>query len=800
MVAPLTDLMRSFQDIANNRQISDNDYVFVKHGRAQVEGKLSHKFTSIERNAKSVRLLMQELRARYGVRIGTSAFLPELYRFSGGGKQLKVGDLRRIFQVGEFMRLSQVAQAIRQSCGEGYDDALRPLSEHLQASRMVMVSDADARAAIVSRFGEKIASVVLAGRSDISLESLPKLFSSARQLGVRLNGQPARVQDAVVDFCRSGVKTRDALGDVLEQHFPKAGGRERDQRLVGMFNALPANGITLDQAIEFFNKANFFRNRQIMSDFQDSVGDKDVCHVLGLDDLCRDGAELTTSLRRRVEAQKDVLLAGARLIREAVDEVFRKAMGENAVKSSAFSRDSQFLASEFICAARFSDEDLLAFKDAVCERLRRETDYDFGRDYELNRVVREPAWTEEKKALFGGVMDWLHREFPGSELFFTDTGPMKTVLRVLNGDVAGLDREEHPLEFLKAVALTGELDVPYVKERLPVLLARFPDGNFTQADLCHVLYGSHVVAPDAAQGVSAAVRRFSRLSDQLVWGLVKTGLPAAADAEKKRQDEFKQLGMSDEEASDAARDEVMQESKYQSVIGDVMAAQSAGLTLEASVAHALDKHLAVHLPDFAVRPKITPFGMPTKELAEAQWVIDFARQGEGYGKHRRDAGRTSVTVKLSDRTVTETNGKAGLSPDELALLDSDKRMSKHEAILGALRELCSGNDRLYLHAVAAITQAGIVTYVASTCGVVAGADGLKEHAPLAYTIEKDGDGNVVIEAKTPEGRPTARLEARVVIHSDGSSDFTRLDITPLVREPAQQEAPAQELVQAAPAA
>ena len=208
----------------------------------------------------------------------------------------------------------------------------------------------------------------------------------------------------------------------------------------------------------------------------------------------------------------------------------------------------------------------------------------------------------------------------------------------------------------------------------------------------------------------------------------------------------------------------------------------------------------IHLLDFAVRPKITPFGMPTKELAEAQWVIDFARQGEGYGKHRRDAGRTSVTVKLSDRTVTETNGKAGLSPDELALLDSDKRMSKHEAILGALRELCSGNDRLYLHAVAAITQAGIVTYVASTCGVVEGADGLKEHAPLAYTIEKDGDGNVVIEAKTPEGRPTAKLEARVVIHSDGSSDFTRLDITPLVREPAQQEAPAQELVQAAPAA
>lgn len=157
-------------------------------------------------------------------------------------------------------------------------------------------------------------------------------------------------------------------------------------------------------------------------------------------------------------------------------------------------------------------------------------------------------------------------------------------------------------------------------------------------------------------------------------------------------------------------------------------------------------------------------------------------------------------VKLSDRTVTETNGKAGLASDELALLDADKRMSKHEAILGALRELCSGNDRLYLHAVAAITQAGIVTYVASTCGVVEGADGLKEHAPLAYTIEKDGDGNVVIEAKTPEGRPTAKLEARVVIHSDGSSDFTRLDITPLVREPAQQEAPAQELVQAAPAA
>ena len=146
----------------------------------------------------------------------------------------------------------------------------------------------------------------------------------------------------------------------------------------------------------------------------------------------------------------------------------------------------------------------------------------------------------------------------------------------------------------------------------------------------------------------------------------------------------------------------------------------------------------IHLLDFAVRPKITPFGMPTKELAEAQWVIDFARQGEGYGKHRRDAGRTSVTVKLSDRTVTETNGKAGLAPDELA--------------------------------------------------------------PLAYVIEKDGDGNVVIEAKTPEGRPTAKLEARVVIHSDGSSDFTRLYITPLVREPAQQEAPAQELVQAAPAA
>lgn len=62
--------------------------------------------------------------------------------------------------------------------------------------------------------------------------------------------------------------------------------------------------------------------------------------------------------------------------------------------------------------------------------------------------------------------------------------------------------------------------------------------------------------------------------------------------------------------------------------------------------------------------------------------------------------------------------------------------------------------------------------------------------PLAYAIEKDGDGNVVIEAKTPKGHSTAKLEARVVIHPDGSSDFSKLDITPLVREPAQQEAPA----------
>ncbi len=790
--------MKSFQDIASNSQISDNEYVFVKHGRAQVEGRLAHKFTSIDRNAKSVRLLMQELRGRYGSQFSRGAFFADLYQFSGGGKQLKVGDLRRFFQTGEIVRLNKVATAIREACGPDYADALRPLADHIRANHVV--TDADIHAAVTRRFGDKVASAVTAGRSGDYLDSLPELFSNAREMCVRLNGLPPRVQDAVVDFCRGGKMTQESLVEVLEARLAPVVGQWASLVETKLAD-LPEDGLTLEQAIDVCKTADFCRNRSIITQLCREIGDEDVCSFIGLNKLYASGAVLTNGMRRRFIEQAEPLKPKAAQIRSAIREVFREAAGERAQPSNDFEDFSQRLASSYIQAGRFADADLAAFKDEIRTRALRETNYDYAIDYELNRVERLPAWTKEQKAQFRSTMDWLRAEFPNEQLFFRNNCAASLVAKFVSGEAsASPSSSAHPLIFLKAATIMDDLLASFVLEKTEMLAAKFPDGNFHVADVCRVFYGDNARVPDASKGMAAVQFGLGNLHDELIWERIKAAFPAAADAVKRAKDKLVGEGKTKAQAQELADQSERSKSENQLISSFITKAQFGGFSLDAAVAHVIDKTRSVHLEDFSVKPQVSRMGMNTPAEAELQWLKDFERQGETGGADRNKVGLSSIEVKLPERTVRVHNGSEGLADGEAAVFESGKPVGKTRAMLEALRELCGENETLYTVVVAALTQSGIVAYAKATSGVVEGADGLEEHAPLAYVIEKDKDGSVVIEAKTPAARKTAVLEARVVIRPDGSHEFTKLDITPLGEAAKAPQAPAQAPAPAAPKA
>ncbi len=785
MVAPLSDLMKSFQDIANDTKISDKAYVFVKNGRAQAEGKVSHWFTGLQVKADGVLALLRELRARYGSEFTHDALAPLLFKFSSGAKQMKVGDLRRFFQAAEQVRLNAVAQSIRDACGDGYDDALAPLSAHIGRNRVV--GHAEVHAAVRRQFGERVSSILMHGRSNDYLDSLPELFASARTLSEKLNALRPRAQDAVADFCRRGLMTRKSLKEVLRDRLAPANGGWHNT-LKELVNKLPAEGVTIDQAIEICHAADLFRNRSIISRFESEIGDDDVCRLLGLDAMHNDGVELTDAMRQEFLARAEPLKADAERFRAAIGEVFRNAAGEGVQASENFEDDARSMASAYIQAGRLTDADLAAFKEDVRTRALRETNYDFALDYELSRVERHPAWTAEQKAQFKSTMDWLRAEFPGADLFCVKDSAAKIVAKFVSGSASASPQDSaHPLVFLKAAALVDDRIATYALEKTKALAAKFPDGRFHVADVGQALFGDGVRVPEAAQGYVGVQNELDHLYDAAIWQRLKAVMPEAAAAEARRRDQLVAQGMPAAEAAGMAQMMVMNEPDFQNAISCVATAQFGGLGFEAALTHALNKTLPVHLADFGIKPRVTLLGMETPQKAEAQWCQDFERQGEAGGDQRSDIGKTSITVKLANRTVSEHNGKAGLAPGEAALFDSHQPVGKMQTILGALRELCGGNDLLYTTAVAALSQSGIVTYVKATSGVVEGADGKLEHAPLAYVIEKSADGGLVIEAKTPAARQTAVLEARLVIHPNGANEFTKLDVTPLAAQRAQPE-------------
>ena len=107
-----------FERLANNRNVSDNTFIYYCRGTIHQEGRLDTLFTDSSVNEYTFSRLRQELVAKYGEEIGDS-LTPMTADFMTGKKQLKVSDLRTIFGEAERLQLEKMQQTIDQ---EGFPE------------------------------------------------------------------------------------------------------------------------------------------------------------------------------------------------------------------------------------------------------------------------------------------------------------------------------------------------------------------------------------------------------------------------------------------------------------------------------------------------------------------------------------------------------------------------------------------------------------------------------------------------------------------------------------------------------
>ena len=744
MVSPVTDLMSSFKTIyENKRTFHDDDYIYVKDGSLHTEA-ATRRYTRSSLKAKTAERLLSVIRQHYSATVG-DALEPLMQPYLSGEHQLKVGVVRSLFQQAEVLRLNEVSQALRQAYPQ-LGNPLEPLYQHVMAKNS-LTTDLDVKEEVKRLVGHDAYAVALAGGLGVQrgdgLNQLHERLTEVMPVVKQFNASAPRVRDAVTAFCRGGQMTRAAALAVVNRQMPLTDKFRND--LNALLEKLPEEGVTVDDAFKFFAKANRFYKQVLIDEYVAQQPDPILCRMAGISRLRDNAAELTADeisdiQSKMADAEKkpnaSFWLAAVRDVREA-------AKRDGIELSDEFDNYAAQLVKEHAKADVKADEEgKAAFKKTLEIRLKRETNYDFAMQYEIDRQ----PWNREQIALFRQTMGYVRDEMPREDFFVKLGCVANHLVTLINEGAADLS---DPLSYLKACAMVGIHQAAFVREHLAEVSALYhrTNGRPTLAQLTALLYGANAAVPDKAKGFEA------------MWPVFEQHWEALCD-------QFYADGW--EGVSLRGNGEAL------AFIGS---ATTAGMKLKSAVAHWKDPELPVVAEDFYEMPGV---GLPCRKTAaevEADFVRDFGRQKMPQGL----LGNAKIILSRPDGTgmMVSNETETMTAAEKERFEGGQERCPRHEKVFEALRELTGDNEAQYVRLMEYVTQSGPSYGMKGFGRLVAGGmrSGL-EHTPLQYHFSKNPeDGSVVLECHTPENLPIAKLRARYVFDVNGGVTCTdwRLD-------------------------
>lgn len=766
----LGELMKSFEAIANSNA-ADDEYVYVKRGRAHTESRASHWFTSSRCKAKTARLLQRALTVRYGHDIG-NPLANSIDSYSQGGHQLKVGNLRQLFCEGQSQVLAQVVQTLAEK-DDTLGDALAPLTQRIDRDRVV--TEHDMGAVLAKKFGHQASVLVVAANQGARLSALPSLMDEAAAAAQRLSTMPQALVQALVNFCARG-STKAVLVNLLKERF-SVKGWDVTADLAADLGRLPKKGITQEQALTILEKASVHQNQRKLWAYMEEVNDPLACRITGLDRMYCHQETFSPQVQRQVKQALPAALRSAAALRKAAEDVRKAVLGENGIVSAGYKDFERYRLEQLADENKTSAEDVAALKNVLETRLRRETSFEYAVDYE----VRRHDWTAEQAQLYRDAMAFIRNKANGTELFVQLRSVSDLIAEYVNGDgVASLSAVDDKAAFLKALAIGGESQASWLLQRMDDVSAAFREGDVSAEQLFRVLYGEAVhEAPNLndlpLSGVHTRFRQNGmmdmcekRANENWV---VTDAMKAEARAKVIAQNPA--LAQADNAAQLASEVRFQLRFMREKLPVDVSSALEMGLTLEAALDHVKNRRLALGLDAFAKPPVMSHGGHYDADDAEACWISDFVRQKPG----------AAVNVLLpateeqpNGELVTATNSQEEMSADERQDFLQRRKTPKQERVMQALKTLC--NDKQYVLAMVALSQSGPSGLWKGFGAIVDGGAGETEHSALEYFFSKRKDGNVVVDFKSPDLEGRAKLLGTVVIRPDGTAYYEALAITP----------------------
>ncbi len=426
MVDPLSSLMVAAQQIANNDSLSDNAYVYIKKGKIHTESYFSHLFTRSSTKQSTTQSLIADFNKHYGLNSYVERTKQKLgdrtlehtsdpfFRSCDGSHQLTVGDLRKAFKTAEAAKLATLKEELTRVWGRQMGDALAPLVAHTKDKDGGTVSQKMIGKAIDKYFSRGTSKILFGNLKDQYVGNLPELMSAAyriRDKAALLRDKPARVLRAVGDLCK-GDLTKENVTETLKKHFTS----DKMSEINGRLAALPAKP-SFEEAVALLSDAERIFNAELLQKMLAKVGDDEsLAASLGLPKMLKANEPLDPWHQETIESQLPGLRQAAQQLRNAAEQYIKENPelsrdGCNYVKSLA---EKHIRENNFITGA----EEL---KNAANVRKWRETNFDFGLNYELRE---HSNWSSAQKDFFKAVMIELHKGHKNTPLFAVGKPPM----------------------------------------------------------------------------------------------------------------------------------------------------------------------------------------------------------------------------------------------------------------------------------------------------------------------------------------------------------------------------------------
>ncbi len=573
------------------------------------------------------------------------------------------------------------------------------------------------------------------------------------------------VVDALKTFLTGG-SSREALKTAVGQLVGDVSSSDCDMpRLMSEVDLQPKSKVAGREAVRILKLALAERHALDVLDFsRNAVNDAALSAALGLPALMKAKQPFTEAVRRDLVERLAVLKSGAEKMRAAVNELkqrpeYRQAPGEFW--------DAVFLLTQRqIQEGRVADADIEALQTQVSKLLRGETD--FGVMLEIAQS-RHPDWTEDQKTLFSESLKYLHHVMPHAPLKAYSLRVIRLEQMVDYNDTNGLlnrkDSLPQQLAILKALMLMGTgypLYTSLIQENKEELAHLF-EQKHGQPSINEVL--QTVIGPEVEIGPKESLRDLcNAIQEQCDWKMCKT-LRArwpqceaiyekVLQAERSKHRNRSEAGLALETLNrlpNVSPDwEIFQNIRLQDGIKPLVAVEK------------FFGAQAIDLADFVEIPKITLKSAGDKDDAEEQFLKDFHRCAL--------PGNTTFEVKAPQGVVKVNDASNDLpSPEDLQRFISSEVSSKSLALLKALEDLCAGNDMQYRLALQTLSQGGILLMTTLL-------EGPKAEVPLAYHVAKDDQGNLIISAKSSREQGATQLKATVVIHPNGTAEYTELHV------------------------